>query len=123
MYKVISNMKQANINGDQLIVVGQFFALNDTQGCRLKTAYAGQENQQWLDEAFSENTQEDFAELAKHPDPNVRLLVVRNLEQLDELSSDDDPMVKSRAQFTKDIIADSNPIAIERDCENNWARA
>lgn len=90
-------MKSTTIGGKLLYVVGDFFSYGGEVGGKLKASYTGPEAHAWLSAAFMENAPEDYDSLSNHPDPSVRLLVVRNLESLDNLLNDSDHTVKRAA--------------------------
>lgn len=91
-------------NDKKAYVVGHFFSLDGDVGGRLSCAFAGNEIAKDLEHAFQTNTQENYDELAHHPDPNVRLLVARNFEQLDVLAEDNNDTVREAAQFVQSIV-------------------
>lgn len=92
-------MMMTTLKKKRLIVLGNFFSCDGEIGNPLRVAYMGNEISPWLKEAFETNTQiENYEELSKHPDPQVRCLVARNLECLEMLANDGDHRVRQIAR-------------------------
>lgn len=98
-------MKRATIDNNDIIVVGNYFAINGTIYSSLGISYQGQEASAWLSEAFEENSEENWGQLRDSNDITVRRLAIRNLESIEELLDDESVVVSREALFTYQHIA------------------
>lgn len=92
-------MKLVIINNSEVIVVGNFYAIDGDIKPRLNAAYAGTSFTGYLREAFKTNIPEDYESLKSHENPTVRFLVLRNLECIDSFLADKDIGISKRARL------------------------
>lgn len=88
-------------NGDTVKIVGCRF-LHDGE-IRHRCAATAVDNTGAIEEAFIENGEENWEELSRTKDVEIRKMVAMNGECLDKLSSDKNPHVRERAIQIKNI--------------------
>lgn len=100
------------VKNHKLVIVGQhFFWRNAFHQRILLNVFSNAEE---LEALFLQNSQvnEDYASLARHEDPIVRMLVGYNLEQLDTLRQDRDPSVASLANQYSAILTTGGTVYV-----------
>lgn len=93
-------MKRATIDNNDIVVVGNYFAINGVIYNSLGVGFHGQETNAWLSEAFSKNCEENWGQLRDSDDEIVRLLALRNLEGVEDMLDDKSNAVCREALFT-----------------------
>lgn len=92
-------MLKEQIGDATVYVVGNHYAIEDKLYPRISASYAGEEYSDFLQEAFTKNTNEDYDALTNHSDPTVRLLVMENVEGFDALLDDPVERIATRARL------------------------